>query len=162
MDDQKDDLVTLKKIWLWIPGVLSVLGLSSIVSGVVIWYSFMRDAVVIYSFVRNQIFDWVFGWWLWFPVPDILVDSVVVCGCFLFAGKLLFGDDTLGTNFVTILNKNSYRRKQLNKGILILDTEFSRGIIKIVFYRYITYLSYIFGSFIFLLFINWQILDRLG
>ena len=75
----------ISKLKILITNILAILGLSSIVDdifgGVLAWQGFLRDLLLVYETFRNQIIDWIFGWWAWFSVPTVLIDCLIIWFC---------------------------------------------------------------------------------
>ena len=77
----------MKQVFLVSSVFLTVLSLSSVIDGFVVWYSFFRDILDIYVIVRDRLIYVVFDWWLlqyigW-QIPEWLADRIVLwasCG----------------------------------------------------------------------------------
>ena len=179
--NKSNDLTTLKKVSLNITRVLSILGLAGLFDNIITWHGFLGDIVDVYSQVRDQVINWIFGWWLWVEFPVYLADILILYGCMVLASRMLMIglEEAMGYGrfggllhsliippqllFVSLLFEFK-RYKNIKTGRWAtrsgLDDYFNLRDIRYLSKLFLKYLAYIFGAFVILLMLNWQILQR--
>lgn len=179
MNKEVSKFRTLTKIVPVLSGILTILGLASLVegvfSGVVVWYGFLTDIVGVYTLVRNQLVEWIIMSWYSGEVPIALTDSVVCYGSLVYSAML--GATELEKHhvfhYLSGRHANFFRRQfgafMYPIAIFILldnddgkRTKEEMNEIDNEFGTYFTHLLILIGVFVCLLFINWQILATLS
>ena len=170
--------------WLGLSVALNVIGIASLVHGVVIWADFIRQMVEIYrAFIREPL-EWAAQLiWpaSWPRIPAVLLDLLVIWSClFLSTNIALYrsaGTFLLSEAFAKVRGLGSFLRFVLISILIFITVPFGilRHLLSPNEYRYnvlfphrremtfsILYsLLFVVGMFILLLFLNFQI-KRIG
>ena len=174
----------LTRIWLAIPSILTILGLSSLVDGIVTWYSFLGDIVSVYQQARDWLALLVFNWWLAYfewRLPDWAADLWIVwTASFLIiriAARIpVEWESRYWIPFQWSGLRGAFTGYALSPLLLIYacfmpksdpletppDEQYPWFVVEAIRSRYRSIALALAGGFIVLLFINWQVLQRLS
>jgi hypothetical protein len=178
---------TLRRIGLIVPVMLEILGLSSLVDGVVTWYSFLRDILNAYQLVRDWLAYLFFNWWLKyfdFILPGWIADIWIAwSACFVIVRIVdsnpvewearhwgmvsMEGWASIIRVYALSPLILTYGCFMPNQTVVDMLTRIPREqwmpnfVIDAIRQRYQFATLGVVGGFIILLFINWQILQKL-